>query len=179
MIPVPWSLEPELPPEDFQKIGQLAIRWSHIDQIIGNCLKSVLRLSDDEATVMVFPLSAETRINRLCELSAVAPFNEKAEQILGELRPVLKGLQLVRNNVIHAFVRDDLKDGVTFHLRSKDRVLTREQVFSSEALTNYAGHLALALRFALGLDGSTRTYNLPERPEIPEFLRSIIHFPKE
>jgi hypothetical protein len=179
MIPVPWSLEPELPSEDFHKIGQLAIRWSHIDQIIGNCLKVVLRLSDDEATVVVFPLNAETRLNRLCELNEVSPLSEDAQRILAELRPIMRGLQLVRNNVIHAFVRDDLRDGFTFHLRSKDRVLTREEVFSSEELTNYAGHLALALRFALGLGGPPRSYTLPDRPAIPDFLQSTIQFPKK
>jgi len=138
----------------------------------------MLRLSDDAATVMVFPMNAETRLNRLCELNEIAPLSNEGQRILAELRPIMRGLQLVRNNVIHAFVREDTQDGVTFHLRSKDRVLTRGQVFSSKELTNYAGHLALALRLAIGVEGSAYSYALPDRPDIPEFLRSTIQFPK-
>ena len=176
MIPVPWNLEPELPSEDFAKIGQLAIRWSHIDQIIANCLKVVLRLSDDEATIIVFPLNAEGRLNRLCELNEVNPLSDDARRILAELRPIMKGLQLVRNNVIHAFVRDDLKDGFTFHLRSKDRVLSREEVFSSEELTNYAGHLGWLCVSHWDLTGRLAATRCPTGPQYQTFFSQQFSF---
>jgi len=127
---------------------------------------------------MVLPLNAEGRLNKVWELREIAPLNEDGQRILIELRSIMRGLQLVRNNVIHAFVREDANGGAAFYLRSKNRALTREQVFSSEELTNYAGHLAWALWCAVGREGSSHSYSLPERPDIPEFLRSMIQFPK-
>jgi hypothetical protein len=180
MIPIPWRLEPNLTPEDFQKIGQLAVRWSHTDHLIGNCLKTILRLSDDEAMVIVFPMNTEARLNRITELNDVNPLNEHAQDALNELKPIMKGIQFVRNNVIHAFVSEDTKGGHLFHLTSKDRTLTKAEIFSAEDITNYAGHLALALRLALGIAGASgHSYAWPDRPEIPNFLRSVIQFPKK
>jgi hypothetical protein len=63
-----------------------------------------------------------------------------------------------------------------FHLRSKKRTLTKAQIFSAEELTNYAAHAVYSLRYALGskeLSPGER-YALPDRPEIPEFLRGLI-----
>jgi hypothetical protein len=87
----------------------------------------------------------------------------------------MKGIQFVRNNVIHAIVLDDLDEGHVFHLRSKRRSLTKAEIFSAEELTNYAAHAAISLRYALGLKdvpGARRP--LPDRPDIPKFLRELI-----
>jgi hypothetical protein len=62
MLETPFRFEPSLTPGEFQKLGQLTLRWSHIEHIIGNCLKVMLRLSDDEAVIMVFRLSLEERL---------------------------------------------------------------------------------------------------------------------
>jgi hypothetical protein len=44
MIPTPFRYEANVTPEDFQKIGQLSLRWSHTEHIIANCLKVMLAL---------------------------------------------------------------------------------------------------------------------------------------
>jgi hypothetical protein len=83
----------------------------------------------------------------------------------------MPAIQYVRNNVIHAFVTEGDHE---FRLHSKQRMLTKAEVFSTEELTNYAAHVTLALRWALGFgsDPSGHSYTLPKRPEIPEFLQS-------
>jgi hypothetical protein len=52
MIPSPFWFEGKLTPEDYQKLGKLSLRWSHIDHLIANCLKKLLRLTDDEARLV-------------------------------------------------------------------------------------------------------------------------------
>ncbi len=180
MIPVPFSIEPELTAEEFCRIGQLTLRWSHIDHIIGNSLKATLGLSDEQAIVMVFSLTTDARLDRLKNLFEITKPDDAAKAALNELLPSMKGIQYVRNNVIHGTVIDDTKEGHIFHLRSKDRTLTKAEIFSIEELTNYAGHCALALRYGLGLANVRpgHVYTLPGRPEIPDFLRSMVHFQK-
>ena len=48
MLKSPFDYESEFSAEELQKIGALSLRWSHIDHIIGNCLRVMLRLSDEE-----------------------------------------------------------------------------------------------------------------------------------
>jgi hypothetical protein len=178
VIPTPFNFEPTLSDQEFMKIGHLSIKWSHLEHIIGNCLKVILRLSDDEARVIVFPLSLEQRMTRIGELAEIGSISERSQRLFYELRALLKGIQYVRNNVIHAIVELG-EDGHTFHLRSKNRSLTKEQVFSIDDITNYTAHVVMALRFSLGFkDGSVLDYTLPDRPEIPEFLRSLVQFPQ-
>ena len=180
MIPTPFRFEAELSDQEFQKIGQLSLRWSHIEHIIGNCLKVMLGLPDDQAVVMVFPLSLSQRLDRMSELADLKPLNPEAKAAFDELKPIMKGIQLVRNNVIHAIVGEDEDGGQVFHLRSKQRSLTKAQVFGAEELTNYAAHLVVTLRYALGVknDPDRRHAKPDARPEIPAFLRSTIQFPK-
>jgi hypothetical protein len=87
----------------------------------------------------------------------------------------MPAIQYVRNNVIHAFVTEGDHE---FRLHSKQRTLTKAEVFSVEELTNYTAHVTVALRYALGFefDPEGHTYTLPDRPDIPEFLQS--KFPK-
>ncbi len=180
MIPTPFRFEPDLTPEEFQKIGQLSLRWSHTEHIIGNCLKVMLRLSEEEAVVVVFPLSLDQRLKRMADLAQINCLNDTAQRALDELQIIMKGIQYVRNNVVHAIVMKDDKKGHVFHLRSKSRSLTKAEIFSAEELTNYAGHVTLALRFALGeKEEGGHVYTLPERPEVPEFLRELIPTRKE
>lgn len=171
----PYRFEPDLSPEEYQKIGQLSLRWSHIEHVIGNCLKTMLRLTDEEAIVVVFPLSLDQRLQRMNRLAEINQYTDKAIAALDELTEIMKGIQYVRNNVIHAILLEDENEGHVFHLRSKDRSLTKVEIFSSEELTNYAAHLTLTLRYALGLKGLIiREYASPDRPEIPAFLRELI-----
>jgi hypothetical protein len=177
MIPSPYRFEPTFTDAEYAKLGVLALRWSHIEHIIGNCLKVLLRLTDEEAIVIVFPMSGEQRITKIHELSKLAPLPEKARIAFDELRAVMKGIQYVRNTVIHAICGDDEEQGQVFHLRSKKRSIAKAEVFSVEELTNYAGHLVLALRYALGFkDNAPPDYTIPARPPVPDFLRSIIQF---
>ena len=56
MIPSPYRFEPTFTDAEYAKLGVLALRWSHIEHILGNCLKVLLRLTDEEAIVIVFPM---------------------------------------------------------------------------------------------------------------------------
>jgi hypothetical protein len=181
MLETPFNFEPGLTPEDYQKLGQLSLRWSHTEHVIGNCLKTMLRLTEDEAIAIVFPLSLEQRLSRMRELAKLAPLNAEAAPALVELLYIMPGIQYVRNNVAHAVVimDPDEKDH-RFHLRSKQRSLTKAQIFDTEEITNYAAHVAYSLRFALGVkDNPGARHALPDRPEIPEFLRASIPIRKK
>jgi len=139
----------------------------------------MLRLTEEEAVIIVFPLSLDQRLNRMRELAEINTLKPNARAALDELGVTMKGIQFFRNSVIHAIVAEDDKEGHVFHLRSKMRSLTKAEVFSVEELTNYAGHVVLALRFALGFkDDQGHDYTMPDRPEIPIFLQSVIQFPK-
>jgi hypothetical protein len=47
MIPTPYNFEPTLSDQEFMKIGHLSVKWSHLEHIVGNCLKVILRLNDE------------------------------------------------------------------------------------------------------------------------------------
>lgn len=162
---------------ELQKLGTLSLTWAQTDDLIGQSLRRALGFGGDEATVMVYPLSQEQRIQRLKKLVELKPqaFNDDAKCALQELSDINPVIQLVRNNVVHAVVISDKNEGALFHLRSKDRTLTKTQVFELEELTNYACHVALSLRFALG-DVNTDPWHkpLPDRPQIPDQLRHLV-----
>ena len=88
-----------------------------------------------------------------------------------ELKPLIKAMQFLRNTVLHGIVVS-LGEGndAFFHLRSKGRNLTREELFSCEDVINYTAHVALAFRLSLGQKDEASTYALPGRPPIPDFL---------
>jgi len=179
MIPTPYNFEPTLSDQEFMKIGHLSVKWSHLEHIVGNCLKVILRLNDEEARIIVFPLSLDQRITRIGELAEIGSLSELSCRHFNELRALLRGIQYVRNNVIHAIV-ESADGGHTFHLRSKNRTLTKEQILSVDDITNYTAHVVMALRYSLGFnDGTSHDYALPGRPDIPEFLRSLIQFPQD
>jgi hypothetical protein len=62
MVECPF--EYDLTESELAKLGTLSLTWSHTEHMIGNCLKMVLNLSDDDAILMVFPLSLEHRLQR-------------------------------------------------------------------------------------------------------------------
>jgi hypothetical protein len=180
MIPSPFRFEANLTPEDYQKIGLLSLRWSHIDHVIANCLKALLRLTDEEAIVVVFRLSADARLTRIRELQKLNPLpTDAASRAFRELDLMMKGIQAVRNNVVHAVILNDGKADQIFELRSNRRGFTKAEVFETEELTNYAAHAALVLRHELGdKDPAYAPPPLPGRPPIPGFLQSLIQVPK-
>jgi hypothetical protein len=131
----------------------------------------MLRLTDGEAIIVVFPLSLEQRLTRITQVAEINWLGDLALAHINELKLIMPAIQYVRNNVIHAFVTEGDHE---FRLHSKQRTLTKAEVFSAEELTNYAAHVTLALRWALGFksDPSGHSYTLPGRPAIPEFLQS-------
>jgi len=145
--------------------------------VIGNCLKAMLRLSDEEAIVAIFPLSTHQRLDHMKKIAKLNGLPADAQTALDELRVVMTGIQYVRNNnVVHAIIVDDETEGRVFHLRSK-RTFTHEgRGFATAEWTNYAAHAVLSLRYALGLKGADpgARHPLPDRPEVPEFLRELI-----
>ena len=172
IITSPFRFDTKLSPADFETLGRLSLRWSHIDHMIANCLKLQLRLDDDQARVMIFPLTTDHRLQRIEALTKLNPMpSTKATQAFNELRIVMRGIRAVRNNVVHAVLIEE-----EFIMRSNDRTFTKEQIFESEELTNYAGILALTLRHELGEQDPA--YNppdpLPSRPVVPDFLKSYI-----
>jgi hypothetical protein len=49
MIRTPWKFESKFTEEDFQKVGELTLRWSLIDHYLGHCLQKVTQLTDEDA----------------------------------------------------------------------------------------------------------------------------------
>lgn len=168
----PFRFDEELSPQEFEILGRLSLRWSHIDHMIANCLKNILGLDDDQAKIMVFPLTSELRLRKIEELTKLKSLpSDKARTAFQELRAVMQGIRVVRNNVIHAVLI-----GGAFEQRSKKHRFTKDQIFETEELTNYAGILALTLRHELGEPDPA--YHppdpLPARPSVPEFLKPLI-----
>jgi hypothetical protein len=159
---------------ELAKLGEMSLTWAHTEHLIGNCLKKLLAMSDEQASAMVFPLSLEQRIQRLVTLSETESITEIAKAAIWELKAILPAIQMVRNNVVHGVLIRDVNEGNLFHLRSKDRTLTQKNIFEAEEITNFFGEIALTLRYALGVEGSDWRRPLPDRPEIPEFLRNHI-----
>jgi hypothetical protein len=171
MIECPF--EYHLTDDELRKLGEMSLTWSHTEDVIGNCLKALLRFNDQEALDLIFPLGLEQRMRWLKGLKD--RMNEDATWALNELELILKGLHSVRNNVIHGTIIQDTRDGPLFHLKSKDRVVTKDDLFECEEFTNYCAAVAHRLRTALRfpLDASVPSTFL-ERPAIPKALREYI-----
>jgi hypothetical protein len=165
----PPPMEYALSAEELQKLGALMLRWSTLEAMIAQCLATVLDFDDAEADLLVFPMSLETKTKMLKELNEIKPLPEFAQKTLIELIPSAKAVQYVRNSTIHGVL---LQGSAEFHLRSKNRILKKEQIFESEELTNYACWLAFCL--SMNLQGGRATS--PGRPHIPDFLSS--YFPQ-
>ena len=69
MLASPFRFDKELSSDDFERLGRLSLRWSHIDHMIANCLKVLLGLNEDQARIMIFPLTSELRLQRIEELT--------------------------------------------------------------------------------------------------------------
>jgi hypothetical protein len=132
----------------------------------------MLRMDPEQATVMVFPLSLDMRMAKMAELTKLHMLTENQIALLAELKPLIKAMQYIRNTALHGVVMSfGDSDETYFHLRSKLRNLTREQLFSCEELINYTAHVTQAFRLSLGdMDSPGHSYALPDRPPIPKFL---------
>jgi hypothetical protein len=120
MIKTPYHFEADLSDQDFQKIGQFACRWALIEHTIANCLRVMLAMEMEPATVMIFPLTLETRMTRISKLAKQLTGYQLA--VLAELKPLIKAMQYLRSTALHGIVTsmgDD--DSPHFHLRSHGR----------------------------------------------------------
>src|SRR5262247_766726 len=102
VIKTPYHFEADLSDQEFQKIGQFACRWAHIENTIGNCLRVLLGMGPKHATIMIFPLSLDHRMTRISELLARQPtlLNDYQRSVLAELRPLIKAMQYLRNTAL-------------------------------------------------------------------------------
>ena len=123
MIPTPYRFEANFSPQEFQKLGQFASRWAHIEHTIGNCLRRVLNMSQEHAAIIIFPLSLELRMQRIGEAIKQSPLSPESTAFYEELRPLVKAMQYLRNTVLHGIVVGEEGEEQVFHLRSKDRNL--------------------------------------------------------
>ncbi len=172
MLDTPFGFEFKFTPKEYEKLGQLSLRWSHIEHVLANCLRSMLRLSNEEAVIVIFEMGAEKRLSHINELTEILALNKDAKAALKEVNWVVPGVRQIRNNVVHTVIMYDDKNQEIFELRSKGRRFTKEQVFASEELTNYAAHAVISLRMALGVFGSEASrHALPDRPAVPECLK--------
>src|SRR5262249_2849627 len=130
MIPTPYRFEPNLSEQDFQTLGQFALRWSHIDHTIGNCLRRVLNITPADAAIMIFPLTLDMRMARIAEVAKIRPLDSRSAALFEELRPCIKAMQFLRNSAVHGIIIGDLEgEEPYFHLRSKNRKLPKAQLF--------------------------------------------------
>jgi hypothetical protein len=176
-IPTPYNFEANFTAEEFQKIGQFSSRWALIEHTISNCLRVILGMEPEQATVMVFPLTLDTKMQRIERLERLRLMNDYQKALFAELKPLIKAMQYIRNTALHGVVMDwGNPDSAAFQLRSKNRQLLKSDLFSCEDLINYTAHVAQAFRLSLGdkeYDGpwtGQHTYALPDRPPIPSFL---------
>jgi hypothetical protein len=79
-------------------------------------------------------------------MNKINTLNTDASQSLIELTKVMKALQFVRNNKIHAIV---MEEDHSFELRRDRRSLSKQEVLSTEELTNYAGRIVIFLTLPL------------------------------
>lgn len=188
MIPTPYRFEPEFSDQDFAKIGQLTLRWSLMDHTIGNCLRRLLDMSPKTATVLIFPLSLDHRMSHIGRFAELQPLEPMPQALFAELKPLVKAMQYIRNNAVHGIVIDvGAGEEPYFELRSKNRKITKAQLFACEDLINYTAHVVQAFRFSLGEKESTwggpwgpHEYALPDRPAVPEWLpQECRAFPQE
>src|ERR1700730_6075554 len=171
MISCPF--EYDLTGDELKKLGEMSLTWSHTEHIIGLCLKELLKFSDDEAIAIVFQLPLENKLRYLRTFHA--RMDSIAMEVLKEFEFIMRGIQPLRNSIIHVILIDDTKDGILFHNRSKDRTFLKADVFACEEITNYAAHLAHALFHAIRLPTSLgwRT-SWPEKPAIPGWPRGVL-----
>jgi len=173
MMPkTPYGYEALLSDQDFQKIGQFACRWAYIEHTVSNCLRVILNMDPTDATAVIFPLTLDTKMTRIGTLARPGRLNDYQLALFGELKPLIRAMQYLRNTTLHGTVMslgDD--DKIFFRLRSKDRSINRNDLLSCEALINYTCHVTQAFRISLGEgDDPGHTYALPDRPSMPEFL---------
>src|SRR4051794_11247706 len=101
MIETPYKFEANFSPEEFQKFGQFAVRWSHIEHTIANCLRVMLNFDPKQASVMIYPLSLDTRMSRMAERIKLIPLQPEQMVLFEELKPLIRAMQHLRTTTLH------------------------------------------------------------------------------
>jgi hypothetical protein len=174
MIATPFRFEANLTDQEFQTLGRFLTRWSMIEHIIANCLRTLLKMDPKIANIMIFPLTFDLRFKRINQIIEHQPLDDRSAALLAELKPLIAAMQYIRNAAVHGIIIDP-EDGSEqhFQLRSKGRNLHKADLWKCEDLINYTAHVTLAFRMSLGdKDGwpEGRPYPLPDRPPLPDFL---------
>jgi hypothetical protein len=78
-------------------LGQFALRWSHIEHTVANCLRVLLDIDPKAATIMVFPLSLHDRMDRIGKFDKLRPIPPETKTLFLELKPLVFAMQYVRN----------------------------------------------------------------------------------
>jgi hypothetical protein len=171
MTKSPFLFEECLTEEELRRLGLLALRWSHIEHILGNCLRRRLGMSEDDAVMIIFPMPLERILHLLQQIADERPLDKVASPYYEEVRAIMKAIQYVRNTVIHAIlIEDDTGASRQFELRSKRRFLSVEEALACESVTNYAATAVIEFRKSLGEKGGAEPQPLPDRPTLPGFL---------
>lgn len=141
--------------------------------MLGNAVKHLLGLSDDEATSVVYPMPLQTRLKWIYKLGPQRAKSQKARDAIVELKAVMEYIQAVRNTVIHGILLGGgiSSDPVQFHLRSKERNIPKDDVLAAEKITTYACIISAHLNWSLAdpdkIPRDLLQAPLPERPELP------------
>src|SRR5437879_4166357 len=123
--PFEFSLsDPEL-----KTLGVLFLTWSHTEHLIGDCLKGLLGLSSEDAIKQVHDISFNDRMIKLRGLKD--KMNDDAKAAFELFDSSFEYLQALRNLVAHCILIDS-DEGTLFHVRSKDRTLSKTDIFESE-----------------------------------------------
>src|SRR6476646_8768707 len=102
MIQSPYRFEEQWSEADLAAIGRLTLRWALNEHILKNCLRVRLGLSLEEANTEIYPLSLETVLQRIEWLHKIKPTRKRAAEIYSELKPIIRALQVVRNDAVHS-----------------------------------------------------------------------------
>lgn len=180
MLETPFDFEAKITPEEYHKLGRFVMRCALIEQIIGNCLKVMLRLTDEQALLVVFDWTFSKKIDMLRDVGATVKLNARGRAALDEFLAVIRAIQFVRNNAVHGVFYEDPAGKRVLRRRPKDIEQALEEVFETEELSIYAAHAIYSLRFALGFKkGAIRArFALPQRPAVPGFLRTRVQWPQ-
>ena len=157
----------ELPNEDYQRLGRLTLSVSRLEALLGHCLKHTLRQTDEEAKLIVLPLSLTVRMDWLRKLT---PPSELGKDLVLELDTLLRPIVEMRNSVIHGLVAFVTATGDFHFMNPKNRktVPVRDMAMLQE-LVDYAYSVALNLR-----DETCPSIAPPEigdRPSLPAGYR--------
>lgn len=157
---------------ELKKLGELILTWSGTEHMLGSALSHLLRVSDDEATALVYPMGLQTKLHWIYTLAPNRATTERSQYLIKELKFIMEYVQTVRNTVIHGILMGGLSEDVSFHLRSKSRSIRKEDVWAAETPTDYAAtivaHLCWELAGVESLPALASGLPLPDRPVLPE-----------